>query len=833
MNKYFQRTSVWLAAILAIFGLLGVIYNVAIPLFEAPDELWHFSFVRILAEKRALPVQPSEGKDMWLREAGQPPLYYILAAPFVMPLDTDDFPDFVRFNVAHPAITAHSDSDAPNVFIHTPHEAFPYKDSVLAVHIVRLVSLAWGLLTILGVYLVACEIVPDQPLLQLTAVAVAAFNPHFIYISSVVNNDAAAACLCTLTLWLTVRLVNRTYRSHTLSAPVSGAGHTLSAPVSGAVRSKRDQSVRIPASIWPLGIILGAALLSKVSALPLLGLVGGALALLWLRDRRWGALFMRAGVVFGEAALVGAWWYGRNWLLYGDPLAWDVWLIDIGVHRIGVGELLGQFGTVARTFWSPYADLFPASVFWLLGGFLALAAVGWVRLAKRIATGTPRWEHGTPTRSQPTFNLEGLLVAGTWLVILFASLVYYMLTTPAAAGRLLFPGIAAFAVLWVLGITAALPPRGHPWAMVSLMGALLALAVLTPLAGIIPRFAPPLVKREAVLTDIVPLESSWAEGTVPGGDQPPFGSVRLLGADVEPSVAQAGDIVEAVLYWEVVSPPPDDLRAAVRLWTLSHRLVGQRDTIPAGEVYPPDLWRAGDIIRDVYRIPIEATGPAMCQVSVIVMRGDPGDSSETVLGQAHSPVALRLKGSLVPPVPSTDAMPYTLDNKIALIGYEVAEANYRPELVDCHPELVDCHPELVDCHPELAACHPELAACHPELAACHPELVEGSTLTVTLYWQALTEMAEDYTVFVHLLGPDGTIYGQGDGPPLGNDYPTSYWLPGDVLRDPHPVIIKTVPQDDAHLSVGLYRLSDLTRLPAYDATGTRLPNDAIGLPLRP
>jgi 4-amino-4-deoxy-L-arabinose transferase-like glycosyltransferase len=763
----------WVAAILAIFGLLSVIYNIAIPLFEAPDELWHFSFVRILAEERALPVQPSEGKDMWLREAGQPPLYYILAAPFVIPLDTDDFPDFVRFNVAHPAITAHSDSDAPNVFIHTPHEAFPYKDSVLAVHIVRLVSLAWGLLTILGVYLVAREIVPDQPLLQLTAVAVAAFNPHFIYISSVVNNDAAAACLCTLTLWLTVRLV-------------------------GLGRETFGQ--RLPASIWPLGIILGAALLSKVSALPLLGLVGGALGLLWLRDRRWGALFMRAGIVFGEAALVGAWWYARNWLLYGDPLAWDVWLIDIGVHRIGVGELLGQFGTVARTFWSPYVDLFPASVFWLLGGFLALAAVGWVRLAKRIATGTPRWERGTPIHSQPTFNLEGLLVAGTWLVILFASLVYYMLTTPAAAGRLLFPGIAAFAVLWVLGITAALPPRGRHWAMASLIGSLLALAVLTPLAGIIPRFAPPLVQREVVLTDTVPagvgvpLESTWAEGADPG-DQPPFGSVRLLGAEVEPDIAQEGDTVKAVLYWEVVSSPPEDLRTAVRLWTLGHRLVGQRDTIPAGEVYPPDLWRAGDIIRDVYRIPIEATGPAMCQVSVKVMRGAPGAPNETVLGQAHSPAALRLKGSLVPPVPSTDAMPYTLDNKVALIGYEVADA-----------------------------------ACHPEAASL---VAEGSTLTVTLYWQALAEMTEDYTIFVHLLGPDDTMYSQGDGPPLGNDYPTSHWLPGEVLRDPHPVIIKTVPPDDAHLSVGLYRLSDLTRLPAYDAAGARLPNDAIVLPLRP
>ncbi|MEE8390490.1 MAG: hypothetical protein V3S14_06795 [Anaerolineae bacterium] len=91
-----------LVAIVVTFCILGVIYSIVIPLFEAPDEIWHFSFVQVLATQRALPVQPTEGKNVWLREAGQPPLYYLIAAPFVAPLDTSDFPDFVRFNAAHP-----------------------------------------------------------------------------------------------------------------------------------------------------------------------------------------------------------------------------------------------------------------------------------------------------------------------------------------------------------------------------------------------------------------------------------------------------------------------------------------------------------------------------------------------------------------------------------------------------------------------------------------------------------------------------------------------------------------------------------------------------------
>ena len=73
-----------LIAIVGFFCILGVTHSVVVPLFEAPDEIWHFSFTQVLATQRALPVQPTEGKNVWLREAGQPPLYYLVAAPFVV-----------------------------------------------------------------------------------------------------------------------------------------------------------------------------------------------------------------------------------------------------------------------------------------------------------------------------------------------------------------------------------------------------------------------------------------------------------------------------------------------------------------------------------------------------------------------------------------------------------------------------------------------------------------------------------------------------------------------------------------------------------------------------
>ena len=250
MAKTKIRPQVVLGVILALFVLLGILNSVTVPIFEAPDELWHFSFVRYLALNKSLPVQPKDGTDIWLRESGQPPLYYLAAAPIVAAFDTSDFPDFVRFNVAHPAVTANSQSDAPNVFIHTPYEAFPYRGSVLAIHVLRLFTLLWGVGAVVGVYLAARELIPDSRWLPLAAVSLTAFNPHFIYISSVVNNDAAVACLATLTLWLCLRF---------LKSPAS----------------RRYQI--------GLGMVLGLALLGKLSAVALLGIVGLALGMV-IRD---------------------------------------------------------------------------------------------------------------------------------------------------------------------------------------------------------------------------------------------------------------------------------------------------------------------------------------------------------------------------------------------------------------------------------------------------------------------------------------------------------------------------------------------------------------------
>ena len=63
-----------LFSLLILFVLLGAVYSLTTPLFEAPDEVWHYAYVRYLAEERALPALTNDASGAY-QEVAQPPLY--------------------------------------------------------------------------------------------------------------------------------------------------------------------------------------------------------------------------------------------------------------------------------------------------------------------------------------------------------------------------------------------------------------------------------------------------------------------------------------------------------------------------------------------------------------------------------------------------------------------------------------------------------------------------------------------------------------------------------------------------------------------------------------
>ncbi len=99
-------------------------------------------------------------------------------------------------------------------------------------------------------------------------------------------------------------------------------------------------------------------------------------------------------------------------------------------------------------------------------------------------------------------------------------------------------------------------------------------------------------------------------------------------------------------------------------------------------------------------------------------------------------------------------------------------------------------------------------------------LVPGGQLPVTLTWQGLAEMGEDYTVFVQVLDAADRIVGQADAWPVQGTFPTSQWRPGQVVTDPHLVQLSADMEPGEHrVIVGLYLLATGQRLPVVDGAG--------------
>lgn len=104
-------------------------------------------------------------------------------------------------------------------------------------------------------------------------------------------------------------------------------------------------------------------------------------------------------------------------------------------------------------------------------------------------------------------------------------------------------------------------------------------------------------------------------------------------------------------------------------------------------------------------------------------------------------------------------------------------------------------------------------------AMANKEAVQpGGLLALTLYWQAIGPVEQDYTVFVHLLGRYDRVLAQRDATPGLGARPTSRWTPGQVVVDPYLVALPETgyAPDQAVWEVGLYDPATGRRLPVAD-----------------
>ena len=390
----------WLSmAVVIVYGLLAVGFSFG-PIFEGPDEIEHYRYVRTLVETHSLPDPAGQVRG----EYHQAPLYYLLLAPVAALIDDDDFTAIDgRLNPYYGARIHLVGNDNKNLYLHSRTEAFPYDQSATAasVHLLRLISVLLGVGTLLVSMAIFRLLWPDHAPLRVATLALVAFWPQFLYLSSVINNDTLLIFLATATLyWLLVLL--------------------------------RDGPARRTSVL--LGVTLGALLLTKVSAVFVAIPVGVVLLL----DRRaWRSVPLIALIVVG----VAGWWYARNTILYGDPAntgavldTWEAEVIDPGGLAFDIA--LDRVPFAYETLWARFGQGAVPVVPGIYRVFDLLLVAAGTGLLWRLWRQARALQIGIGAR----YALVLVVFVLTWIGVLF----YWAATAWSGnQGRYLLPGIAA------------------------------------------------------------------------------------------------------------------------------------------------------------------------------------------------------------------------------------------------------------------------------------------------------------------------------------------------------------------------------------------------------
>ncbi|MBI4494476.1 MAG: glycosyltransferase family 39 protein [Chloroflexi bacterium] len=442
-----------LLAVLAAFLLLGAVYSLANPLFEAPDEFWHYGYVRHLALTGQLPVE-TPTRAIAHGEASQPPLSYAAAALLVRWVEgLDDTRPYFQPNPASRIGDLAAGPGERNAVLRAGPDAGCGPDC-LAAHLARLVSLLFGAGTVLGTFALGREVFGPGERWPLLAAATAAAVPQFLYVSSAASNDAAIACCATAALVYLLRLHRGPAEPRTVLALGTWCGLALLAKASGLL---------LLGLAVPLALVVplrrtptqDSGLSTQHSTVPLALVVP-------LRRTLRGPLGSLAalGLLLVPVALLAGWWLVRNVALFGDPTGIRLMLSIQGPRAVPVGPLellVGEGLGLWQSYWAVFGWSTVPAPAWTYLVFATLTLSALAGLVRRAIPGLLIRDRTAP---RPAAGQLGLLVL--WAVLVLAAVVRWSMLTPASFGRLLFPAHGALAVLLVAGWSALPGCSGEP-----------------------------------------------------------------------------------------------------------------------------------------------------------------------------------------------------------------------------------------------------------------------------------------------------------------------------------------------------------------------------------
>ncbi len=248
--------------------------------------------------------------------------------------------------------------------------------------------------------------------------------------------------------------------------------------------------------------------------------------------------------------------------------------------------------------------------------------------------------------------------------------------------------------------------------------------------------------------------------------------VRLLGYDVEEVTVKADGraYLPLTLYWQNRGSLDADYRQYLKLINGVYHIWGQQEGYPLWDGFMTSTWQEGVVIRDDRQVEIlPGTPPGAYQVTVNWLEPysglslQPTGGGDLLLGPfdipSRPPPTIELLGIEHP-------ITAELDGQMRFLGYNL-DGDFQP----------------------------------------------GGGLYLTLFWQALAEMDENYTVFTHLIDGEGGIWGQKDNQPVDGFYPTGGWTGGEIVRDQYDLSISPeAPLGPYRIVVGMYRAETGERL---------------------
>jgi 4-amino-4-deoxy-L-arabinose transferase-like glycosyltransferase len=388
--------------ILLFYLIVGTLFAVNTPDWEAPDEPAHYNYVRQLAEWRLPVIEPGDYDQEYLVEVvfeshfapqhslepleyedWQPPLYYLLLMPLF----------------------------------------WLSGGSLLTL---RLFSMLLGAGVVVLTHEVARRVFADRYWVTLTATVFVAFLPQHVAILSSVNNDSLAELLiAAILLTLIIRFDKQ------------------SEPSSNAIGKQQPLA---------LGFLLGLGFLTKGTVYPMAIMV--ALVLMRYYWREWQGLARTALAVFMPAILLGSAWWARNIVVYGgldilgrtahdavvtgQPLTADL------VTSVGLTEAVRRFlQTTFNSFWGQFGWMtmpLPGWVYrwlWVFSGVVILGLLFVLRRRRTVA------------KPDPTTPL--LILSGAFLLTVGVH-VGYNFTFEQHQGRYLFPALIPIGIGVALGL---------------------------------------------------------------------------------------------------------------------------------------------------------------------------------------------------------------------------------------------------------------------------------------------------------------------------------------------------------------------------------------------